>query len=137
MAKHLAQAVIAGVQVVGRAFAKAVRQEIAASQAAAARHGGGTQGAAAAAADARGGMTLEEARQVLAVEEGAAKELVVQRYEKLFFDTDKKNGGNLYLQSKVFRAKERLDEDLEQRARRLQHPPPPSPEAHWCQGSII
>jgi len=130
MAKHLAQAVIAGVQVVGRAFAKAVRQEIAASQAAAARHGGGTQGAAAAAADARGGMTLEEARQVLAVEEGAAKELVVQRYEKLFFDTDKKNGGNLYLQSKVFRAKERLDEDLEQRARRLQHPPPPSPEAH-------
>jgi len=130
MAKHLAQAVIAGVQVVGRAFAKAVRQEIAASQAAAARHGGGTQGAAAAAADARGGMTLEEARQVLAVEEGASEELVKQRYEKLFFDTDKKNGGNLYLQSKVFRAKERLDEDLEQRARRLQHPPPPSPEAH-------
>ena len=41
MAKHLAQFVFAGAQIVGRAFANAVRQEIRMSQEAAKRHSGG------------------------------------------------------------------------------------------------
>jgi len=123
MAKHLAQAIVAGMQVVGRAFAKAVRQEIAASQAAAARHGGGSSGAAHAAADARAGISVEEARQILHVEAEATQETIQARYDKLFVDCDKKNGGNLYLQSKVFRAKERLDEDMALRAKKMERPP--------------
>jgi len=46
MAKYLAQIIITGSQVIGRAFIKALRQEVAASNAAASRAGGGKAGAA-------------------------------------------------------------------------------------------
>ena len=55
MAKYLAQIIILGGQVIGRAFARALRQEIAASQEAAKRGGGGQQGQNRAAANARTG----------------------------------------------------------------------------------
>ena len=45
MAKYLAQIIIMGGQVIGRAFARAVKQEYAASQEAASRAGGGKSGA--------------------------------------------------------------------------------------------
>ncbi len=41
MAKHLVQFILAGAQIVTRAFANAVRQEIRMSQEAAKRHAGG------------------------------------------------------------------------------------------------
>ncbi|KAA0186667.1 hypothetical protein HAZT_HAZT011845 [Hyalella azteca] len=108
MAKHLVQAALAAVQVVGRAFVKAVRQEIAvyhylveqASQAAAARHGGGRQGAEHSATNSKLGMTLDEAKQILNVKE-LSKEQVQKNYEYLFNINDKAKGGSLYLQSKV------------------------------------
>ena len=46
MAKYLAQIIITGSQVIGRAFIKALKQEVAASNAAASRAGGGKAGAA-------------------------------------------------------------------------------------------
>lgn len=55
MAKHLIQIIILGTQAVGKAFAKALRQEIQASQEAAKRAGGGQHGAQRAAANARTG----------------------------------------------------------------------------------
>ncbi len=58
-AKYLVQIVLAGTQVVGRAFARALKQEYAASQQAAQRAGGGKQGARRAAADTVTGMTLQ------------------------------------------------------------------------------
>jgi len=48
MAKYLAQIIITGSQVIGRAFIKALKQEVAASNAAASRAGGGKAGAASA-----------------------------------------------------------------------------------------
>lgn len=56
MAKHLIQIIILGTQAVGKAFTKALRQEIQASQEAAKRAGGGQHGAHRAAANARTGM---------------------------------------------------------------------------------
>ncbi|KOB51915.1 Mitochondria associated granulocyte macrophage csf signaling molecule, partial [Operophtera brumata] len=65
MAKYIAQIIVLGAQVVGRAFARALKQEIAASQEAAKRAGGGPEGARRAAANASTGLSLEEAMQIL------------------------------------------------------------------------
>ncbi|KAL7860993.1 hypothetical protein AOLI_G00173420 [Acnodon oligacanthus] len=109
MAKYLAQIVVVGVQVVGRAFARALRQEFAASQAAAeARGGAGKQSAA---ASSFTGMTVQEAQQILNVSTLKPEEIQIN-YEHLFKVNDKAAGGSFYLQSKVVRAKERLDEEL-------------------------
>lgn len=56
MAKHFIQIILLGTQAVGKAFAKALRQEIQASQEAAKRAGGGQRGNQRAAANARTGQ---------------------------------------------------------------------------------
>lgn len=114
MAKYIAQIIILGTQVIGRAFARALRQEFAASQEAARRGGGGQKGASRAAANARTGITLEEAQQILNIEK-LDPELIAKHYEHLFNANDKSKGGSFYLQSKVVRARERLDQELESR----------------------
>lgn len=57
------------------------------------------------------GMTLEEAQQILNVEKIDPEE-ALKSYEHLFAVNDKSKGGSFYLQSKVFRAKERIDEEV-------------------------
>ncbi|XP_026463928.1 mitochondrial import inner membrane translocase subunit Tim16 [Ctenocephalides felis] len=111
MAKIIAQIIVLGGQVVARAFAKALQQEIRASQEAAKRAGGGRQGQNRAEANARTGITLEEAQQILNVDK-LDPELVKKNYEFLFAANDKAKGGSFYLQSKVVRAKERIDQEL-------------------------
>lgn len=111
MAKYIAQIIVLGAQVVGRAFARALKQELAASQEAAKRAGGGQQGARRAAANASTGLTLEEAMQILNIEK-LDPEKVKQSYEHLFTSNDKAKGGSFYLQSKIVRAKERIDAEL-------------------------
>ncbi|MBN3276905.1 TIM16 translocase, partial [Polyodon spathula] len=97
MAKYLAQIVVMGAQVIGRAFAKALRQEFAASRAAAdARGRAGQQSAA---ASNISGMTLQEAQQVLNVTTLSPEE-IQKNYEHLFKVNDKLVGGSFYLQSK-------------------------------------
>ncbi|XP_051905597.1 mitochondrial import inner membrane translocase subunit TIM16-like isoform X4 [Hippocampus zosterae] len=109
MAKYLAQVIVMGVQVVGRAFARALQQEYAASQAAArARSSAGQHSAA---ATSISGMSLQEAQQILNVSKLEPGE-IQKNYEHLFKVNDKSVGGSFYLQSKVVRAKERLDEEL-------------------------
>ncbi|XP_077474967.1 mitochondrial import inner membrane translocase subunit tim16 [Stigmatopora argus] len=109
MAKYLAQVIVMGVQVVGRAFARALQQEFAASQAAArARNSAGQHSAA---ASNISGLTLQEAQQILNVSKMESEE-IQKNYEHLFKVNDKSVGGSFYLQSKVVRAKERLDEEL-------------------------
>ncbi|GFT98887.1 mitochondrial import inner membrane translocase subunit tim16 [Nephila pilipes] len=108
MAKFIAQVVVLGAQVVSRAFARALRQEYAATQAAAERGQGGSK--AQAEANLKAGMTLDEARNILNVTE-LEPELIKKHFEHLF-KVNERPSGSLYLQSKVFRAKERLDEEL-------------------------
>ena len=59
-------------------------------------------------------MTLEEARDILNVTDqdifGPDKEKLFKNYEHLFEVNDKAKGGSFYLQSKVVRAKERIDQ---------------------------
>ncbi|XP_076357230.1 mitochondrial import inner membrane translocase subunit tim16-A-like isoform X2 [Tachypleus tridentatus] len=111
MAKHLAQIIFLGAQVVGRAFTHALKQEFAANQAAAKRAGGGRAGAERAATNIRLGMSVEEAKQILNIEQIDAEQLQ-KSYEHLFSVNDKSKGGSFYLQSKVVRAKERLNEEI-------------------------
>ncbi|CAH2095483.1 unnamed protein product [Euphydryas editha] len=113
MAKYIAQIIVLGAQVVGRAFARALKQELAASQEAAKRAGGGQQGARRAAANASTGLTLEEAMQILNIEK-LDPEKIKYNYEHLFSVNDKAKGGSFYLQSKIVRAKERIDTELKQ-----------------------
>lgn len=58
------------------------------------------------------GLTLEEAIQILNVNSKLDPEEIKKNYEHLFGVNEKTKGGSFYLQSKVFRAKERLDEEL-------------------------
>ncbi|XP_037948597.1 mitochondrial import inner membrane translocase subunit Tim16-like [Teleopsis dalmanni] len=113
MAKYLAQIIVLGGQAIGKAFAKALRQEFAVSQEAARRGGGGREGRKRAETNARTGMTLEEAKQILNVNDLKNLEDIVKNYEHLFKVNEKSNGGSFYLQSKVFRAKERIDAELQ------------------------
>ncbi|TKS91952.1 Mitochondrial import inner membrane translocase subunit tim16-A [Collichthys lucidus] len=109
MAKYFAQIIMMGAQVVGRAFARALRQEYAASQAAAQARG--RSGQQSAAASSITGMSLQEAQQILNITTLTPEE-IQKSYEHLFKVNDKSVGGSFYLQSKVVRAKERLDEEL-------------------------
>nr|CAI5837975.1 unnamed protein product [Callosobruchus analis] len=56
-------------------------------------------------------MSLEEAKLILNVEKLCPKE-IEERYKYLFNANSKEQAGSLYLQSKVFRAKQRLDIEL-------------------------
>ncbi|XP_051878077.1 mitochondrial import inner membrane translocase subunit tim16 isoform X2 [Pristis pectinata] len=73
MAKYLAQIIIVGAQVVGRAFARALRQEYAASKAAAEARG--RAGQQSAAASSLSGMSLQEAQQILNVTKLSPEEI--------------------------------------------------------------
>ncbi|ELU09583.1 hypothetical protein CAPTEDRAFT_166137 [Capitella teleta] len=114
MAKYIAQIIMTGAQVVGRAFAKAVQQEIRFSQQAAkARASSGGGSAQSQAADAFTGMSVQEAKQILNIEDISDVEAMQKKYDHLFQVNDRKKGGSLYIQSKVVRAKERLDQELD------------------------
>ncbi|KAL0129693.1 hypothetical protein PUN28_001748 [Cardiocondyla obscurior] len=112
MAKYLVQIIVMGTQVIGKAFARALRQEIAASQEAARRAGGGKQGAQHVAANTRTGLTLEEALRILNAERVDQTDVIESNYKYLMEANDRSKGGSFYLQSKIVRAKERIDEEL-------------------------
>ncbi|KAF3846349.1 hypothetical protein F7725_003427 [Dissostichus mawsoni] len=97
-ARYLAQIIVMGVQVVGRAFARALQQEIAASQAAAQARGSAGQHSAAAASSITG-MSLQEAQQILNISTLTPEEIQTN-YDHLFKVNDKTVGGSFYLQSK-------------------------------------
>lgn len=126
MAKYLIQIIVMGTQVIGKAFARALRQEIAASQEAARRAGGGRQGAQHAAANSRTGLTLDEALRILNAERPDQTEVIKENYKYLMEANDRSKGGSFYLQSKVVRAKERIDEELKFQNTTAAPPPPSS-----------
>lgn len=96
----------------GRAFARAVQNEIQASQHAARSRQTGQVNNDDAAATSLSGISLQEAKQILNVSDLQNVETITKNYEHLFKVNDKLNGGSFYLQSKVVRAKERIDQEL-------------------------
>jgi import inner membrane translocase subunit TIM16 len=109
--KIIAQIVIAGVQVFSKAFGLAYQQALKNAKS-------GPGAASAAAAASRGSkMAVDESLQVmnisraeLAATDATAK--LSEKYTRMFEANDPENGGSFYLQSKVFRAKEALDDEL-------------------------
>lgn len=112
MANNLIKVIVAGIQVVGRAFTRAMRKEFSASQQAAENAGGGEKGRQSATVSGLQGISLDEAKRILNIDNIKDTESLNKTYEHLMKVNDKSKGGSLYLQSKVFRAKERIDADL-------------------------
>ncbi|KAJ3206327.1 mitochondrial import inner membrane translocase subunit TIM16 [Entophlyctis luteolus] len=109
----LTQVVIVGSQIIGRAFVEAYK-----NVSNAARANGGAAGRAADAATLRTGMSIDEAELILNVKKAGdvhavGRDEILKRYDHLFKANDPANGGSFYLQSKIVRAKERLEMELD------------------------
>lgn len=111
--------VITGSRVLGRAFAEAYKQASA------------TQKYAAAAAKdnpqalnnlASSGLTLDEACKILNVKPPmggkANMETVMERFKRLYDLNNPDKGGSFYLQSKILRARERIELEVREAERR-------------------
>lgn len=89
----------------GKAFTEAYKQAAGASA---------RQSAAAAANKKSGGLTVDEACKILGIEKNeVTKDQVGKKYDYLFDINSKEKSGSFYLQSKVYRAKERLMHELQ------------------------
>ncbi|XP_017092925.2 mitochondrial import inner membrane translocase subunit tim16 [Drosophila bipectinata] len=112
MARHLAQIIVLGAQMVGRALVKTLKQEMEASREAARMH----QALRTNKSDPNDvpvkGMTLMEAQQILNVKGLEDRQEIDSHYRHLFGANEKPAGGSFYIQSKVYRAKERIDQEL-------------------------
>ena len=117
----ISQIVFTGSRVLGRAAVEAWRQASAKSQYAqqAAKAGGSSANNF-----ASSGLTLDEACKILNVKPPsggkANMEDVMERFKKLFDVNDPKKGGSFYLQSKVLRARERIELEVRQAAEKAE-----------------
>ncbi|KAL4921608.1 protein transporter [Aspergillus aurantiobrunneus] len=113
------QVVVTGARVFGRAFAEAYKQASAAS-----KHQG-KNGKSGSGTFASSGITLDEACKILNVKPpqgGEANlEQVMERFKKLFDLNDPQKGGSFYLQSKILRARERIEMEVRQAERQAAH----------------
>ncbi|KAI8076862.1 uncharacterized protein BX664DRAFT_344122 [Halteromyces radiatus] len=110
-ARIIAQVVVSIGTVVGRAFFAAYKQaaaNAAAGGGAAAAARGGKEGVVDA-LTRKTGMSIEEACQILNVQKDVDLAQLTKNYDHLFNSNEVSKGGSFYLQSKVVRAKERLD----------------------------
>lgn len=106
------QVFVTGSQVVGKAFMEAYRQASSASVKAS---------AAAASRQNLGGVELNEARKILGMESGPLSvEEAQKKYDYLFDANSKEKSGSFYLQSKVYRAMERIKGEIEQAQKKEQ-----------------
>ncbi|KAL8949532.1 MAG: hypothetical protein Q9222_004369 [Ikaeria aurantiellina] len=112
----ITQAVIVGARVFGRAFAEAYRQASASSkyaQASSSSGGGSSSSSSAANNFASSGLTLDEACKILNVRppQGGKANLedTMERFKRLFDANEPTKGGSFYLQSKILRARERIE----------------------------
>mmetsp|Transcript_53978 Transcript_53978/g.123021 ORF Transcript_53978/g.123021 Transcript_53978/m.123021 type:complete len:117 (-) Transcript_53978:256-606(-) len=111
--KILAQLLVTGAQIFTKAFGMAYQQAVQNAR---------SGGAPTAAKVMRGRMEVDEALQVLNFSKEELNpilaEKITERYAKMFKANDPAKGGSFYLQSKVFRAKESIDFELEEMRKR-------------------
>ena len=111
LARVVAQIFVAGVGVVSRAFVQAYAQAVHNAK-------NGATTASAAAATLKPKMTQSQALEILNITQkdlNAGPQVMKKQYDKYFAANDVKNGGSFYLQSKVYRAKELLDQHFKER----------------------
>ncbi|KAF8357353.1 hypothetical protein PRIPAC_92348, partial [Pristionchus pacificus] len=128
MWRNMVKVALAAGEAFGKALTKAVKEEMKATQQAAERHAASSGGSREdtrqnANANARLGISLEESLKILDVKEPLNEKEVKERYEFLFPLNDKTKGGSFYLQSKIYRAKERIDEELINRGEKEREEP--------------
>jgi import inner membrane translocase subunit TIM16 len=113
----LANLLVAGGSALVRAASRAYRQALVNAQRTGVANEASNGGATASKGMFGGArvMNLGEAREVLGVTETATYEEVHARFERLF-ESNEKNGGSFYLQSKIYRARERLDGEYDEEA---------------------
>ncbi|KAI5918733.1 protein transporter [Camillea tinctor] len=111
----ITQIVLTGSRVLGRAFTEAYKQAQASSNYARAQAKINPNGVSAR-ASLSSGMTLDEACKILNVKppQGAQTNMeeVMSRFKKLFDTNDPQKGGSFYLQSKILRARERIEAEV-------------------------
>ncbi|KAE8349128.1 Pam16-domain-containing protein [Aspergillus coremiiformis] len=111
----VSQVVVTGARVFGRAFAEAYKQASAAGKYQAVKGKGGN-------GFSSSGLTLDEACKILNVKppQGSETNLeqVLERFKKLFDLNDPQKGGSFYLQSKILRARERIEMEIRQAERK-------------------
>ncbi|KAL8867416.1 MAG: hypothetical protein Q9174_005682 [Haloplaca sp. 1 TL-2023] len=105
----ITQAVVVGARVFGRAFNEAYKQAQASSKYAQSSSGSGSS----INTFTSSGLTLDEACKILNVrppQPGKANmEETIERFKRLFDANDPTKGGSFYLQSKILRARERIE----------------------------
>lgn len=92
-----------GAGILGRAVVQAYQQALANS----ARGGAAAAGGRA----ARGRISTQEAAEVLGLEESSGLKEIYGKYDKLFNANDAKKGGSIYLQAKIYHAKNALEKE--------------------------
>ncbi|KAK0708550.1 Pam16-domain-containing protein [Lasiosphaeria hispida] len=111
----ITQVVVIGSRVLGRAFAEAYKQAAASSQYQRAQAKAGNVGPSGRASLASG-MTLDEACKILNVKppQGGKADMedVMGRFKRLFDANNPEKGGSFYLQSKIVRARERIEAEV-------------------------
>jgi import inner membrane translocase subunit TIM16 len=116
----ITQVVVVGTRVLGRAFAEAYRQASASQQYAKQ----GVKGGSTANSFASAGLTLDEACKILNVRPPQAgktdMEHMMERFKVLFDKNDPTKGGSFYLQSKVLRARERIELEVREAAEKAE-----------------
>ncbi|KAH8691145.1 cochaperone Pam16 [Talaromyces proteolyticus] len=112
--------VVTSTRVFGRAFMEAYKQASASSKYAAEIKKGNITGASTYASN---GLTLDEACRILNVKPPQAGEAqmenVMGRFKKLFDLNDPQKGGSFYLQSKILRARERIEMEIREAERKV------------------
>ncbi|KAI9260141.1 Pam16-domain-containing protein [Sporodiniella umbellata] len=107
-----AQIIISLGSVVTRAFVAAYKQAAANAAKGGGPQGGAKTGTKEAVIDAltrKTNMSMEEACQILNVTKEADLSAITKSYDHLFAQNDIAKGGSFYVQSKVVRAKERIE----------------------------
>ncbi|CAB4420890.1 protein transporter [Rhizophagus irregularis] len=120
-ARVIAQIIVLGTQILGKAFVEAYKQAVANAA------GGGAAGSAGRmgkdALTRQTGMSLEEAYKILNLKKNNFDASTFSKnFEHLFKVNDTSSGGSFYIQSKVMRAKERIDMEMAEAAKKNKNP---------------
>ncbi|CAO2658255.1 Nn.00g059780.m01.CDS01 [Neocucurbitaria sp. VM-36] len=110
----ITQVVFSGARIIGRAVSESYRQAAAAQKFAAANQNGNGGSSSAFSAS---NITMDEACKILNVGPGKMGNIeienVTERFKRLFDLNDPKKGGSFYLQSKILRARERIEREVQ------------------------
>ena len=112
---------LTGGRVFGRAVAEAYKQSVATSKYAAEAAKNNPQGLNSLSSS---GLTLDEACKILNVKPPQAgkadMEAVMDRFKRLYDLNEPQKGGSFYLQSKILRARERIELEVQEAARKAE-----------------